>query len=374
MQPMVSSIQKSLTAICLTVVLFSACRVSRPSQADVHPNAFCFYYNWYGSTAQDGQPYHWAHPVLKKGPLDTVTRGFIPGGENISSNYFPQLGAYSSTNKQVIQSHIRMMKQAGIGVIVLTWWNTHDFGYKSVPTIMNEAAAAGLKVCFHIEPFTGRNAQTTKDNIRLIIDSYGSHPALYKINNKPLFFVYDSYLTPAAEWATLLHPQGSISIRNTPYDAVMIGLWVNKNEQAFFQQSGFDGFYTYFGATGFTYGSTPDNWRYLQQWAGEHKKIFIPSVAPGYIDARVRPWNGINTRDRENGKYYDRMFEAAIQSGAEYIGITSFNEWHEGTQIEPAIPFSSPHFNYQNYLPLAPDYYLKRTAWWLNQWRARQKK
>jgi len=45
-----------------------------------------------------------------------------------------------------------------------------------------------------------------------------------------------------------------------------------------------------------------------------------------------------NQRYRENGAYYDRMFEAGIAVDLPDISITSFNEWHEGTQIEPATP------------------------------------
>ena len=56
-------------------------------------------------------------------------------------------------------------------------------------------------------------------------------------------------------------------------------------------------------------------------------------------------------------------------SGALNIGITSFNEWHEGTQIEPAIPFDSDVFEYIDYSPLAPDYYLTRTAELVSAWK-----
>lgn len=342
-------------------------------QADT-PNyqSLCFYYNWYGNTEKNGKEIHWAHPVMKSSPTDT-TSGFIPGGNNISSNFFPQLGSYSSTDSATVVKHMQMLRSARIGVIVLTWWDKTNFGIQSVPLIMNEAARAGLKVCFHIEPYGGRNAESTKENIKSIIDQYGNHPALYKSEGKPMFFVYDSYITKAEEWATLLQPEGKISIRNSPYDAIMIGLWVKKGEEDFFKQSGFDGFYTYFGATGFTYGSTPANWDGMQKWAAENKKIFIPCVGPGYIDTRVRPWNGKTIRDRENGKYYDRMFKQAIDSHAPFIGITSFNEWHEGTQIEPATPFKSKEFNYLDYSPLAPDYYLKRTAYWIKVWEDKKK-
>ncbi|PGH39447.1 MAG: alpha-mannosidase, partial [Candidatus Nephrothrix sp. EaCA] len=175
------------------------------------------------------------------------------------------------------------------------------------------------------------------------------------------------------EWAELLQPDGKITMRNTPCDALMIGLWVKKGEEDFFVRSGFDGFYTYFGATDFTYGSAPANWHGMQAWAVEHKKIFIPCVGPGYIDTRVRPWNGKTARDRDKGKYYDDMFKQAIDCKAPFIGITSFNEWHEGTQIEPAVPFRSKAFRYLDYSPLAPDYYLARTAYWVSRFAKTKK-
>jgi hypothetical protein len=49
------------------------------------------------------------------------------------------------------------------------------------------------------------------------------------------------------------------------------------------------------------------------------------------------------------------------------VGITSFNEWHEGTQIEPAMPKQIQGFTYLDYQPLAPDYYLDRTAYWVRK-------
>lgn len=337
----------------------------------LNTKAFCFYYNWHGNPEHDGSYIHWAHDVMKKNAADTTT-GFIPGGDNIASNFFPSLGTYSNNDTALTKKHMEMLSKAGIGNIVLTWWGKTSFMAQSVRLIMDEAAVKGIKISFHIEPFGGRNAQTTREVMEYILNTYGSHPAFYRSpehGNKPFFFIYDSYLTTAQEWATLLQPGGNISIRNSRYDAIMIGLWLNESAKDFIITSGFDGFYTYFASTGFTPGSTPANWNKMADWAVQNKKIFIPCVGPGYIDTRVRPWNGRNTKDRENGKYYDRMFASAIASGAPYIGITSFNEWHEGTQIEPAKPFRSASFNYLNYGERKPDYYLTRTNYWLKKYR-----
>ena len=240
-------------------------------------------------------------------------------------------------------------------------------GFEIMP--MDEAAKVGAKVCFHIEPFNGRSPQTVRENIQYIVDTYGDHPAFYRTHGKPLFFIYDSYLIKPAEWAKLFAAGGEISVRNTKYDGLFIGLTLKESELPDIETACMDGFYTYFAATGFTNASTPANWKSMQQWAKAHNKLFIPSVGPGYIDTRIRPWNGSTTRDRENGKYYDDMYKAAIESGASYISITSFNEWHEGTQIEPAVSKKCDAFEYLDYKPLADDYYLIRTAYWVDEFR-----
>lgn len=91
-------------------------------------------------------------------------------------------------------------------------------------------------------------------------------------------------------------------------------------------------------------------------------KKFIASVGPGYVDEKIRPWNKHNTKSREGGQYYKRMWEAAINANADLVSITSYNEWGEGTQIESAA--SRP--NYLSYGPRSEDQhmYVNATAKW----------
>ena len=37
-----------------------------------------------------------------------------------------------------------------------------------------------FQICFHIEPYQGRNAHTMYKNIKYIQEKYGQHPAYYK--------------------------------------------------------------------------------------------------------------------------------------------------------------------------------------------------
>ena len=40
------------------------------------------------------------------------------------------------------------------------------------------------------------------------------------------------------------------------------------------------------------------------------------------------------------------MWRGAIRAAADVVTITSYNEWHEGTQIEPAPAVGAPYESY----------------------------
>lgn len=332
-------------------------------------NTFGFYYNWYGNAEHDNGYFHWGHDIFPQSGGGSL--GYIPGTDgDIAANFYPELGTYSSKDPVIIRKHMEMFVQSRVGVVALSWWNEVGTSEpEKISLLLDIANEYNLKVCFHIEPYANRNAANMKESLKHLIDTYGNHPSFYRLNNKPIFFIYDSYLTPSSEWSNLLSPNGSLSIRNTEYDSYVIGLWLQEmqSQAQVILEANFDGFYTYFSADGFTSGSTTNNWKVIQEWAEDNNRIFIPSVGPGYIDTRIRPWNDATTRYRNNGKYYDNMYQKAIDSGADFVSITSFNEWHEGSQIEPAIPYSTPIFPYLDYAGVAPDYYLNRTAYWVDR-------
>ena len=60
------------------------------------------------------------------------------------------------------------------------------------------------------------------------------------------------------------------------------------------------------------------------------------------------------------------MWRGAIRAAADVVTITSYNEWHEGTQIEPASAVGPPYSSYDGAYGLtgraAQRAYLDRTA------------
>eukprot|EP00439_Symbiodinium_sp_Y106_P079944 s1963_g18.t1 len=162
-------------------------------------------------------------------------------------------------------------------------------------------------------------------------------------------------------------------------------LWIGngggREDLRFVEDGGFDGAYTYFAAEGFTPGSNTKSWKDTAARLNKLGKLFVPSVGPGYDDTRVRPWNSHNIRERKGGEYYNRMWSAAVgsdltknaklKSMGTAAHVTSYNEWGEGTQIEPAKRHRSwKGAKYGSYEPKPSTFYLTETKRWSDQFKA----
>jgi len=62
-------------------------------------------------------------------------------------------------------------------------------------------------------------------------------------------------------------------------------------------------------------------------------------------------------RDRRNGGYYADTFAATAATGGDFLFVKSFNEWIEGTEIEPGKTYG--------------DLYLNLTCQYANAYRSR---
>uniref|UniRef100_A0A6B2L8Q7 GH26 domain-containing protein n=1 Tax=Arcella intermedia TaxID=1963864 RepID=A0A6B2L8Q7_9EUKA len=263
-------------------------------------------------------------------------------------------------------------------LVVVSWWGqtTGDGEGMKTNQLMHQIFASaqkfGTQIAIHLEPYEGRSEKSVKSDIQYLIDSYGKYTSFARLNSKPILYIYDSYLTPANDWSTILSPTGENTIRGTLYDAVVLGLYLRGESKQHIKESHMDGFYTYFAAEGFTEGATPAYWNEIVRWGNENDLLSSISVGPGYDDTRIRPWNAANKKERNHGEYYNRMWETAIQSAPSFISVTSYNEWMEGTQIESAKPMEIPDsiinkhqpYSYDDYSPHNPDYYIQLTTYW----------
>ena len=255
--------------------------------------AAIFYYPWYSNPAKDGGWAHWfvdhdSAPVL-------------------STPYYPSRGLYSSSSARIVAAQMREIAAAGVGTLVVSWWGFDSPENDRLPMVEQAASKEGMTVALHIEPYRGRTpAQAAEDIARL-------HEERGVVD----FYVYDADRDPAAEWAEALAPLEGVRVFG---HTTMVGRA---------KASGFDGLYTYDVLT--WNGAL---FRRLCTQAHTAGLLCAPSVGPGY-DARLT--TGLEAvRPRNDGRTYDSMWKTALRANPDVVTITSYNEWQEGTQIEPA--------------------------------------
>jgi hypothetical protein len=99
--------------------------------------------------------------------------------------------------------------------------------------------------------------------------------------------------------------------------------------------------------------------------------LYVPSVLPGFSARRIA-YPADAYVPRLGGNTYNEQWTAALGTGIqpEMMTITSFNEWHEGSMIEP-IQFgvSDGHeYVYPDFGNLLPEGYLNLTRDWVNKY------
>jgi hypothetical protein len=292
-----------------------------------------FYYPWYGNPSIDGQWIHWTQ------------NNHLPP-QDIAADFYPALGAYSSNDPAVIAQHMQWLREAGVGVIISSWWGQGSREDQAVPLLLETAERYDIKVAFHIEPYGGRSAESLVSDIQYLYHQYGDSPAFFRATKtsryspgdqpKGMFFVWSIGVQGAEQnpveanyWQAAMDsihalPEGALVIANTRK-----GDWIDGGH--------FDGLYNY--ATLHLEESGGFDWAHSLP----PDALYVPSVIPGFSARRV----GYEERTfvpREDGATYSAQWSAALNSGVEpaLVTITSFNEWHEGSVIEP------PQFGVEN--------------------------
>jgi hypothetical protein len=292
-----------------------------------------FYYPWYGTPTRDGGWQHWNQ------------HGAIPP-LRVASSFYPTRGAYSSTDPRIVREHMREIAALGVDTLVVSWWGPNSIEDQRLVAIAKAARKAGLAVALHVEPWQGR----TPAAVRAAIESLRPLP----IHD---FYVYDSTTAPDSDWVAAL-----LGLDEETH--VYANTWLPGKALS----GGFQGLYSYDVAV---YRS--ESFRRICSSAHRHGLLCAPSVGPGFDATRATPMTDIV--DRRNGSRYDHMWQSVLGAGADVIGITSYNEWHEGTQIEPARA-ATGYASYEGAWGLtgvrAQRAYLDHTRYWIGRYRSGQ--
>ncbi len=299
------------------------------SAADVRVSAF--YYPWYGTPALDGAYQHWSQ------------NGHTPPND-IASSYYPARGIYSSSDRLVLGAQMDEIEAAGIDEVAVSWWGRGSPEDARLSAVVAAAQIDGLAVAVHIEPYPGRTVATIVSDLAYLRTSASGRSTSIARS------------TSRSPTGRPRRPHCTSAVRCSSR---------RRRSSGAAAAAGFNGIYTYDIVT-----YSGNKFARICSEAHAMHLLCAPSVGPGY-DAR-RAGSDPRVKPRRHGATYDAMWRAALAAKADRVTITSFNEWHEGTQIEPAD--ATRHHGTYRYLSYggawglhgvaAENAYLERTRYW----------
>ena len=261
-----------------------------------------FYYPWYG----DGKNLwrHWKEDYHN--PPQTWASNFAPDLD--SSAYDPSNQLYGSLEDRVIQRQISLMKQAGLDFAVSSWWGSGDYtdqAFKNALAI-SKKENPGLRWCLYYEKEGYANLQESVmgSDLEYISGTYSKDSAYLKIDGKPVVFVYsnaDDSLDYIQRWGRAHQNFGNVFV-------------VLKVVKGFRQ-----------------YANLVDSWH---QYAPANRiakfEPYSAFVSPGYWKYHERP-----KLERNLGQFREAVRQLKDMN-VQFQLVETWNEFHEGTMIEPA--------------------------------------
>jgi hypothetical protein len=281
--------------------------ISASAQADGERLVLAFYYPWYDANA-------WNSGTLADLPEET----------------------YNSDDPAAMSRQIAQAQSAGIDALVLNWWGTRNRTEKNLRTFLDVAAGQGFRVSvvFDINSPVMSGAQSYAANLAHLHNVHATHPAYLRYNGKPVVFFYNVSRLSVTAWA---------GIRDQ-VDPGRQAMWIAEGTDLSYQPV-FDGHHLYsiLWPNRIPPAQTLPKWgERVRAFNRDHgaSKLWVATVMPGYDDRRVRPGSGF-ARSRDGGETYRQAWQAAIGSSPDWVIVNSFNEWAEGTYIEPSKTYGS---------------------------------
>ncbi len=262
--------------------------------------ALAFYYGWYGTPR--GPTGRWRH--------------WNPGRKHHDSLNRPVGGWYDSLDPAVVDRHCRQARRAGLDGLILSWWTSQTRNRRLLALWLPAARKHGLKLTIYVE--TAPDPKALREGLQQLMTGPAKDPAWLRADGKPVFFLYTRVL-------------GQLKRRQLLSATTGLGAFVVGDTLDADRLDDFDALHTYYIAR------KTEAYRgalfTLRRAARLADKRLIATVMPGYDDTNIRK-PGF-ARPRSGAGFLHAGFAAA--AGADWVLLTSFNEWHEGSEIEPSV-------------------------------------
>lgn len=257
----------------------------------------------------------------------------------------PILGYYGSTKGQTIQNHLDLFEQMGLDYVIL---NLHLdtngvnglelIGIQHVFDIALKRNSP-LRFAIQLAPYVDDTLEIEKA-LRMIGKLYADHPNYLRLDNAPVLFwfwssAYDGNKRFIASLANTAEQFTNIAV------SLRLPKGTNEDKLTF----GFFGGFVPFSPLEL---AEEKNWRRIWNTAYQNAKnagmrYRIVALSPGYDDtgltAANRVGNPYRIVSRKDGATYQvgMDFVESLIEKPDLVMISTFNEFHENTHIEPSM-------------------------------------
>ena len=318
--------------LLMSLAWLAAAEVPAPACAS-RPLVMVHVMPWFESKAVSGRwGWHWTMDRTDpdKGALATHDR--------------PLLGPYDSGDPAVIATQVALMKAAGIDGAIIDWNGPVGFAdyamiHRNTTLLIAELKKAGLKFALCVEDNPGHRFMkegklTRAEATAKVAASFAwadkhwlTDPAYVRLAGRPLLMIFGPQYLEEAEWKTI-----RATLTQNPLTYALPHLS---------RRAGIDGAFAWIPVSE---GKSVDITAWTTELASlyaQEKKAGRPTVAvafPGYCDFYAQAGTGKSYGfiDYREGKTFSESFDQAMKSGAPIVQIATWNDYGEGTGIEPA--------------------------------------
>jgi glycoprotein endo-alpha-1,2-mannosidase len=275
----------------------------------------------------------------------------------------PKLGWYSSSDGKVAADHIRWAKQADLDFFLVSWLSPDGLEGKNLHgSVLPELAEARFRFALLYETplalglpagkpldLAGKLADGVNAGDRLVehfdylAETYLKHPQYLRFDGKAVVVIYlVRDLVNAGQYLKAMRER----LARRGIDLYLIAdavYWEapDKLDWAFLKEH-------FQAVTAYNMYYRP---KFLEAVRGQFEATdraaraqglrLIPNVMPGYDDSPLRGTERV-TINRRHGQFYRDYWGVAskfVGPDQPFLFVTSFNEWHEGTELEPSTEY-----------------------------------
>lgn len=321
-----------VTALFLALCCCATHAKSKETAAD-RPKVLVHVMPWFEANPAKGSwGFHWT-----MGKAD-------PAKGELGAHDRPLIGLYDSSDPEVVAYQVELMKAAGIDGAIIDWYGPDDFLdyamiHRNTGLLMAALRKAGLKFALCVEDQIGKQyrrrqglshqkaAAKVAAAFRYADEHWLADPAYLRLSGRPLVLVFGPQHLTAEDWAGI-RP----TLRNNP---VVFGL------PHLSGPAGIDGSFAWVPVSPGA-AVEPSVWkaRLSARYAASTREHPVLALAfPGFHDYYEQAGLGTSYGriERHDGRTLADSLDQALRSGAPVVQIATWNDYGEGTAIEPSV-------------------------------------